>query len=118
MSTVTVKTKEELSKAVKSGVGEIIVVGKLASKLKKSKKIIGAGAVTIAILTAAIAAIPFTAGLSIAAAGPIVVLTGLDIAVIIAVSFVGIATVFAVYKDYDVVIETPDGTIIFKRKLP
>ncbi len=116
MSTVTVKTKEELKKAIASNTNEIIAVGALATNLKKSKKITTLGLVTLPILVAAMAAIPFTAGLSVAVAAPIAVLTGVEIAVIIAVNYVGIALVIAIYRDYDVVIETPDGTIIFKRK--
>ena len=116
MSTVTVKTKEELKKAIASNTNEIIAVGALATNLKKSKKITTLGLVTLPILVAAMAAIPFTAGLSAVVAAPIAVLTGVEIAVIIAVNYVGIALVIAIYRDYDVVIETPDGTIIFKRK--
>ncbi len=118
MSTMTVKTKEELKKAIASNTNEIIVVGALAANLKKSKKIMTLGAVALPILVAAMAAIPFTGGLSAVVATPIAVLTGVEIAVIIAVNYVGVALIIAIYKDYDVVIETPDGTIIFKKKHP
>ena len=50
MSSITVSTKSELSSARDNGYDEIIVVGKLASDLKKAKTITYAGAVTITAL--------------------------------------------------------------------
>ena len=116
MSTITVKTKEELKKAVAKGTDEIIVVGKLANDLKKSKKIMAVSAITLAILTAAIATIPFTGGISVVAAGTIAALTGLEIVQIIAISSVGVALNFAVHKGYNVKIVTQYGTIIILTK--
>ncbi len=101
MSSITVSTKSELSSARDNGYDEIIVVGKLASDLKKAKTITYAGAVTITALGAALAAIPFTGGLSVFAAAPIAALTGLEISAIIIAASLGIALIIAVFKDYE-----------------
>ena len=112
---VTVTTKSELESAKASGAGEIIVSGSLASDLKKAKKIALAGAVTLAALGAALAAMPFTGGLSALAAAPIATLTGLEIAAIIAATSVGLSLVIAVFKDYEEV-SYENGKLILRRK--
>jgi hypothetical protein len=78
MKEVTVTTKMELESAKNNGYEMIVVRGDLANDLKKSKSIAFAGAATLAILGAALAATPFTGGLSFFAAAPIAALTGLD----------------------------------------
>ena len=116
MSQVTVRTKSELESARVQGVEKIIVEGSLANKLKNSKRIAYVGGGTIAVLTAAIAAAPFTGGVSfLAAAAPIAALTGLEISVIIAVSAVGVTLVIAVFKGYEE-IEYSDGRLILRKK--
>ena len=95
---VIVRTKEELDTAVKDKVSGIIVKGELAEKLHRTKKIATASKATIALLATALAAAPFTGGLSIVAAAPIAVLTGFEIALILAVIFLGVALVLAVWK--------------------
>lgn len=109
MRSIEVNTKKELKKAIDDKYDEIIVKGELAKKLNKAKKINKLSKATLGILTTALAAgavtAPMTGGLSIgmsfAAAAPIAALTGTEIAVIIAVSFLGIALVTAVFKGYD-----------------
>ena len=109
MRTIEVNTKEELKQAMNDKYDEIIVNGELAKKLNKAKKINKLSKVTlgilIAALTAGIATAPITGGASLGAsfitAAPIAALTGTDIAVIIAVSFIGVTLVIAVFKDYD-----------------
>ena len=109
MRSIEVNTKEELKKAIDDKYDEIIVNGELAKKLNKAKKINKLSKATLGILTTAVAAGAVTApitggvslGISFAAAVPIAALTGTDIAVIIAVSFVGVALVTAVFKGYD-----------------
>ena len=99
---ITVKTKQELEKAMKNGETEIIVVGELAEKLHKSKKITKLGIPALAVLTAAIAATPFTGGLSTAlGATAVATMTGMEVAVILGVVFVGISLVIALFKDYE-----------------
>ncbi|OPG85038.1 hypothetical protein B2J73_01680 [Stutzerimonas stutzeri] len=113
--TIVVSTKEELKQAKERNAAEIVVVGKLASDIRKAKKIAYAGAGTIAALTAALAAVPFTGGLSAVAAVPIATLTGLEIAAIIAAASVGLVLLLAVFKDYDEV-SYSEGRLNLKRK--
>jgi len=115
VSQVTVRTKSELESARVQGIEKIIVEGSLANKLKNSKRIAYVGGGTIAVLTAAIAAAPFTGGVSFLAAAPIAALTGLEISAIIAVSAVGITLVIAVFKGYEE-IEYSDGRLILRKK--
>lgn len=117
---VTVRTKEELKAAQAEGSADIIVVGELAVKLKKAKKIALLGAASLAVLTvalgAATVAAPVTGGLSYAAAIPIAALTGAEITAIIAAFTVGIALVLAVYKDYEEVSYDSGKLVLKKRK--
>lgn len=115
-SLITVTTKGELESAKNKAYEEIIVAGKLANDLKKSKSIASAGVATIGILTAALAATPFTGGLSAFAAVPIAALTGLEIAAIIIAASLGIALIIAVFKDYEE-ISYSDGKLILRKRL-
>ncbi|HHD2753882.1 TPA: hypothetical protein ACOTG0_002704 [Clostridium perfringens] len=105
MRSIEVTTKEQLKKAIDEKYDEIIVKGELAKKLHKSRKIKKLSRAKIGMLTAALtagaASVPITGGLSLAVATPIAALTGLEIAFIIAVFFVGISLVIAVYNGYD-----------------
>lgn len=116
----TVRTKEELKQAQSAGFSEIVVVGELAGKLKKAKKIAALGGAALAVLTislgAATIAAPVTGGLSFIAAAPAAALTGVEIAAIIAASTVGIALVLAVYKDYEEISYESGKLILKKRK--
>jgi hypothetical protein len=96
-----IRTKSELEIAQKQGVEEIIIEGELAEKVKNGKKILTVGKITLIALTGAIAAIPFTGGMSVAAFAPVAVLTGLEIALIVAAAFVGLSLLTAVWKNYD-----------------
>ncbi|MFH0287027.1 hypothetical protein ACGRSR_05190 [Vibrio owensii] len=96
-----VRTKEELEKAIKNKELEIIIEGELAEKVKTGKKISTVGRFALIGLGAAIAAIPFTGGSSAVAFAPVAVLTGLEIALILAVVFVGVGLLTAIWKDYD-----------------
>lgn len=115
MKSITVNTKSELENAHEERYEEIIVEGSLADKLKTGKKIVYLGSTTLALLIAAIAAAPFTGGLSFFAATPIAMLTGMEIAVIIAVAAVGVALIIAVFKDYEE-IEYSEGRLILRKK--
>ena len=115
ITSIVVTTKRELNSAKEKGVEEIIVSGKLADDLKKSKNIAKVGAGTLALLTAALVAIPFTGGLSAAAAAPVAALTGLEIAAIIAAASVGLALVIAVFRDYEE-ISYEDGKLTLRKK--
>jgi hypothetical protein len=115
----TVQTKDELKTAKENGAAEIIVIGELAQKLKKSKNIALLGGASIAALTlalgAATIAAPVTGGLSYFAAAPVAVLTGAEISAIIAVSAVGLALVLAVFKDYEE-ISYESGRLVLKKR--
>lgn len=111
----TVSTKSELDDATKFGVREITVVGDLANDLHKTKKLAYVGASTVGLLTAALAAAPFTGGLSFVGAAPIAALTGLEIATIIAAASIGVALILAIFKDYEE-IEYDNGRLVLKKK--
>lgn len=115
MKSITVHTKSELENAKDEKYEEIIVEGTLADNLKTGKKVTYVGGVTLALLTAALAAAPFTGGLSFFAAAPIAMLTGMEIAVIIAVTAVGLALILAIFKDYEE-IEYSEGRLILRKK--
>lgn len=115
MQVATVRTKEELTTARSGGYDQIVVEGELADKLKRSKKVALAGTVTLGILGTALAAVPFTGGLSMAAAVPVATLTGLEIAAIIAAASVGVALIVAVFKDYEE-ISYGSGKMVLRKK--
>lgn len=60
---------------------------------------------TLMVLGAAVAALPLTGGVSVAVAVPIAVLTGQEVAVILAVFVVGLTLLRAVDEGYDIIIE-------------
>ncbi|MFA7240757.1 MAG: hypothetical protein WC091_11640 [Sulfuricellaceae bacterium] len=115
MSSITVTTKNELESAKNNGYEEIIVSGSLANDLKKSKSIAYAGVTTIGILTAALAAAPFTGGISALAAVPIAALTGFEIAAIIIAASLGITLIIAIFKDYEE-ISFSDMRLVLRKK--
>ncbi len=112
MEPVSVSTKEELKSAMESGVGEIVVQGKLASDLKKTKKIAKLSGAALAAVMAlgavgagSVALAPATGGVSFfvapAAAAPVAALTGMEIAAIICAVALGVSLIIAVFKDYE-----------------
>lgn len=110
---LVVKTKDELQKAIDNKINHFEVEGELAEKLKKGQKITTLGKFTLAVLTVAIAGIvatPATGGISgvagFSAASTVATLTGLEIAVIMSVAFLGIGMLIALFKDYNVEYET------------
>ncbi|WP_321900069.1 hypothetical protein [Paraburkholderia heleia] len=116
----TVSTKEQLAQAKDRMEPEITIVGELADKLAKAKKIaaLSAWAVAgiVAVVGLAAVAAPETGGLSLGlAAAPVAAMSGMEVAAIIAAASIGIALILAVYKDYDEV-EAGGGRIILRRK--
>ncbi|MGY4674716.1 hypothetical protein ACWIVU_04020 [Ursidibacter arcticus] len=104
-----ITTKAELENAIKNKEIHFIVKGELAEKIQKGRKINALSKWSLGILSAAIVGItlsPTTGGISgavgLSAVSAVATLTGLEIAVIIAVVFVGIGLIMAIYKDYDV----------------
>lgn len=125
--TVTVTTKEELEKAVNDKVDEIIVVGELAEKLKKTQKMqnmSGAGlkalAVAASVAAGAVVTAPATGGLSsfagFAAVGGAAVMTGTSVVVIVAIVTTGLVLLTAMYKDYDLMAECGDKKVVLKKR--
>lgn len=115
MTTQTVSTKAELESAKNAKINEIIITGKLANDLKKSKKIAYTSAGTIAVLTAAIAATPLTGGLSAIGLIPVAAMTGFEVAAIIIAASIGITLIIAIFKDYEE-IEFENNRMKLKRK--
>ncbi|WP_406018182.1 hypothetical protein [Succinivibrio sp.] len=114
---ITVTTKEQLRDAKEQGYKRIIVQGELAQNLIKAQKIKTLGPVAMGILVAALAAIPFTGGLSAVAALPIAAATGLSTTVIIAIIAVGgIALIVALLNDYTITIRKGDTEVVLEKK--
>ena len=84
MAVKIVRTKEELKAAKGRGDEEIFIESELAIKLRRARPLIYTSAGGIAVITASIAAAPFTTGVTLAAAAA---MTGSEVAVsVIAVS--------------------------------
>jgi len=96
-------------------VPEIIVIGDLAEKLKKSKKIALLGPAAIAALGLATVAAPITGGISYIAAAPVAAMTGVEIAAIITAAAIGVTLVVAIFKDYEE-ISYENGKLVLKKK--
>lgn len=115
----TVTSKEELKRAQEVGTQEIIVVGDLADKLKRAKKIALLGSVGLGILATTLGVATFTApvtgGLSYFVAAPVAALTGVEIAAIITASTIGLSLVVAVFKGYEE-ISYGAGKMVLKKK--
>ncbi|MCC8402023.1 hypothetical protein LJ655_08970 [Paraburkholderia sp. MMS20-SJTN17] len=102
MASVTVTTSEELKAAQEAKVDEILVTGELAGKLKSARTVATLGPAAIAALSViALTAIP-SGGLSTMGLVPVAALTGMEISAIIFVAFMGITSIIALFKDYDV----------------
>ena len=119
---VVVTTKEELGRLVKNKEPEIIVTGDLAKKLKDGysiKKLSkGAVATLIGLIAVATAAAPFTGGLSFMAATPIAFATGTSVVAVIAIAFIGVSLIYAIYNEYEAEFEFENERIgVVKLKL-
>lgn len=103
MSVVT--TREELKVAQESGAPEIIVIGELADKLKRAKKVASLSTAGLALLGTVIGVAtvtaPLTGGMSYFAAAPVAAFTGLEVAAIITASFLGIGLLVALFSGYE-----------------
>jgi|GEM_PF-1270707 len=101
MTQKIVYTKKELKEAKNQKVDKIIVKGKLANKLHKGLKVAKAGNGVIDKITNVFGSSPTKGNISTGAVAPIAVLTGIEIALIIAALSVGIGLIMAISKDYD-----------------
>jgi hypothetical protein len=118
-----VHTKQELENAIKNKAQSFEVEGDLAEKIKKGQKITKLSKTTLALLIvsiAGIAATPVTRGFSgiAGSAGVITIatLTGMEIAVIMTVAFLGVGLLIALFRDYSIEeeVDLPGGKIKLK----
>lgn len=121
MQEVVVRTKSELDAARKNKAELIIIEGDLAAKVKRGKKVAYASGTAITVLTVTLAATtataPVTGGLSYFAAAPVAAMTGFEIATIIAVCFIGLSLLIALFKDYEELeFSSGKNRMILKRK--
>ena len=113
---------EELKKALKNKEQEIEVVGPLAKKIIRQQKIKKGSAYSgLALGAAALAAAPFTGGLSlyglVATAAPTVaVWSATDIAIIVAIVGIIGLSFFALLKGYNVDVDFRNQKVIFRQK--
>ena len=110
---MTVKTKEELKKAIENKEELIIIEGEMAKQMKSLSVV---GLTSIVAVGAAIGLAPVTGGLSLAAAAPVAAITGIDVALIVFIASIGVAIITAAFKDYDMKFDTPVGTVTLIRK--
>jgi hypothetical protein len=102
MSIIEVRTKVELEKAIENKVEKIIVKGELAEKIHKAEAIKSLSKPALIALGTAIAATPFTGGISGAVGvAAITATTGMSIVAITAVAFLGIALILSITNGYD-----------------
>ena len=97
---IVVRTKAQLKKAIKDNVKRIEIRGSLAEKVNTSFKIKKLSKVTLALLIGTLATVPFTGPLGFASASAVAALTGTEIALIIAVSALGLGLVLLIVKEY------------------
>lgn len=93
-----VRSKAELEKAKDQGDLEIVVEGEFAIQLRTARRLIHIAPKALAIVVAAIAAAPFTFGVSLLGAAA---LSGVEIALIIAAAAIGIALIMAIEREYE-----------------
>ena len=120
MSEITVKTSDELKRAMDMKYDVINVEGELAEKIKKTESLKKLGTVALRAVVGGIivafGAAPITGGLSLpvvsafaattaAASG-----TAISSGTIIAIVAIGASLILTLYKDYDIEVKvTPDG---------
>lgn len=123
MKSITVKTTQELKKAVKEGYDQIIVPEELGKKITRAKKVKKLSPVAIGAL-AAIGAVevgvtavapPVGALMAKPAIATGVAIAGLDIAAIALISGVGLMVLSMLWDDYAEV-DIGNGFFAFKRK--
>lgn len=123
MKTVVVSTKEELSRAKDDGAKNIEVVGELADKLKRAKRIATLGPVALAAISGAaglatITAVP-TAGVSYgflaASLAPVAAFTGVEVMGIIFAVTLGLGLILAIFRGYEE-IEYSKGRLVLRKR--
>jgi cytochrome c biogenesis protein CcdA len=98
---IIVREKSELEAAIKNGAEHIIVKGELAEKLEKARVIKKLSKPMLAALAVAIAAMPFTGGISgVVGVTAAAALTGIEIVAIVAVAFLGLSLVLMIAEKF------------------
>lgn len=123
MKSITVKTPQELKKAIKEGYDEIIVPEELGKKIAMAKKVKKLSPLAIGAL-AAIGAVEVGVTVVAPPAGVLMVaptiatgvaIAGIDIAAIALISGVGLMALSMLWDDYAKV-DVGNGFFVFKRK--
>lgn len=124
---VTVTTKEELELALKNKEATILVMGDLAKKMHKKRKIKKSSIITGAgLILAGVALIPFTGGASITAtisgfsvataAGTTIAASTAEVAILSGLAALGLGTIcISLLKEYSFEY-TPDGGVKLTHK--
>lgn len=99
-STITVRTKEELSGAIAGNVASIVILGKLAETTNRTLVLQNSSKYILTALGVSLATIPLTGGLGVVAAAPIAALTGLGVPAIMAVAYIGFSLVLLLIRSY------------------
>ncbi|PGM56017.1 hypothetical protein [Bacillus thuringiensis] len=115
MKTITtVSTKDELELAINNKAATILCTGDIAEKVNKSYKMKTVSKFVLPVLAASIVGIPFTSGLSAASAVTIAGLSGLELAAVMAIVFLGYSLVVQIINKYDKVsvnTDLPNGKV-------
>ncbi|WP_270364746.1 hypothetical protein [Bacillus paranthracis] len=115
MKTITtVSTKDELELAINNKAATILCTGDIAEKVNRSYKMKTVSKFVLPVLAAFIVGIPFTSGLSAASAVTIAGLSGLELAAVMAIVFLGYSLVEQIINKYDKVYvntDLPNGKV-------
>jgi hypothetical protein len=97
-----VSTKDQLILAQKNKEAEIIIEGELAKKIHNGRKLVKVGKWSLLVLAAGLVAAPFTGGTTAVAGFSAAAATaGVEVTLMTSILLLGVAFLFALYKDYD-----------------
>lgn len=98
---IVVRSKKELECAIERKEKDIVIVGELAEDVKRTERVKTLGPIALGTLGTALAAIPFSGGLSTFGVIPIAISIGLSPAIIILIITIGLTLILTLIKDYD-----------------
>lgn len=105
MKVAKVKTKKELQCAVNSGCDKIIVIGDLAKQVSKAYSVRKYSKCAMAALGTALIGVATTGPVGTALAVPVAAVTGIEIALIVAVTAIGVSLVITLTEHYSLEVE-------------
>lgn len=113
-----VTTKEELERAINSGETLIIIRGELAKDVKNSYELKKISKATLMVIGGALAAIPFTGGLSASLLAPLAASTGVSVGILLAAAAIGFSVAMSLIEKYEIVEYKKNGIeeLTLKRK--